>query len=176
MAWSQVIFSNIVAPGTSSTPPTMTRPGSPAACASTASMTGPMPQPVRERHGHDLLAPALGVGQLARDVAPGVAVGDVAAAVVELLAARQPELDLGPAALVDVQPQRHDRLALGLGPAQQLVDLGAVEQQLAGPLRLVVVAVAALERGDVGADQPRLAALDARVGVGQVGLAGADAT
>ena len=54
-------------------------------------------QPVRERHGHDLLAPALGVGELARDVALGVAVGDVAPPVVELLAARQAELDLGPA-------------------------------------------------------------------------------
>ena len=37
-AWSRrcVILSNMVRPGTSSTPPVMTRPGSPAACASTA--------------------------------------------------------------------------------------------------------------------------------------------
>src|SRR3954452_19658492 len=40
-AWSQVIASNIEPPGTPSTPPMMTRPGSPAACASTASMIGP---------------------------------------------------------------------------------------------------------------------------------------
>src|SRR5580692_8353141 len=33
---SQHFFSNIVLPGTSSTPPVMTRPGSPQACASTA--------------------------------------------------------------------------------------------------------------------------------------------
>src|SRR6185312_3512624 len=37
-AWSRRwhIFSNMDAPGTSSTPPTITRPGSPHACASTA--------------------------------------------------------------------------------------------------------------------------------------------
>ena len=117
---------------------------------------------------------ALRVGQFAGDVPPRVAVGDVAAAVVELLAAGEPELDLGPALLVDVEPQRDDRLALGLRLAQQLVDLGAVEEELAGPLGLVVVAVAAFERRDVGADEPRLAALDPGVGVGQVGLAGSE--
>src|SRR6476646_6244720 len=99
-----VILSTIVEPGTSSTPPTITRPGSPAACASTASMTGP----TRSRSGSGTvttrLPAALGVGELARDVATGVPVGDVAPAVVELLAPRQTELDLGPALRVDVQP------------------------------------------------------------------------
>jgi hypothetical protein len=38
----------------------------------------------------------------------------------------------------------------------------------------VVVAVAALERGDVSTDQPRLATLDPGIGVGQVRLAGPD--
>jgi hypothetical protein len=38
----------------------------------------------------------------------------------------------------------------------------------------VVVTIALLERRDVGANQPRLVALDARVGVGDVDLAGAD--
>ena len=64
---------------------------------------------------------------------------------------------------------------LALARPEQLVDLGAVEQQLArrasargcSGCRL-------LERRDVGADEPGLAALDARVGVGQVDLAGAD--
>ena len=41
------ILSNIVAPGTSSTPPTMTRPGSPHACASTAWIIRSSPQPTR---------------------------------------------------------------------------------------------------------------------------------
>ena len=69
----------------------MTRPGSPAAWASTASMTGP----IRSRPGIDAastpgLPTALRVRQLARDVALGIAVGDVATVVVELLAAGQP--------------------------------------------------------------------------------------
>ena len=50
-----------------------------------------------------------------------------------------------------------------------------MQQQLAVAARLVVVAVALLEWGDMGVDQPRLAPLDARVGIGQVRLAGTDA-
>src|SRR5436190_11602957 len=49
-----------------------------------------------------------------------------------------------------------------------------MEEELADPLRLVVVAVRLLERRDVGADQPRLVPLDARVGIGQGDLAGPD--
>ena len=56
---------------------------------------GPDPQAIRDgRHGS---ATPLCVGQLAGDVASRVAVGDVAPTVVELLAASEPELDLGPA-------------------------------------------------------------------------------
>src|SRR5687767_1814238 len=101
-------------------------------------------------------AAALDVGELAGDVALGVAVGDVSALVMELLPARQPELDLGlPPA--EVQARRHDRLALGLGPPQELVDLASMEQQLAGPLGVMVVPIPLLERRDVGADEPGLA-------------------
>ena len=57
------------------------------------------PEPIRDLGHVGTLPAALGVGQLARHVAPRVAVGDVAPPVVELLAARQPQLDLGPAAL-----------------------------------------------------------------------------
>ena len=39
---------------------------------------------------------------------------------------------------------------------QELVDLGSMEQELARPLGLVVVAIAAFERGDVGRHQPVL--------------------
>src|SRR4029453_10202562 len=94
------------------------------------------------------------------DVSARVALGDVTTTIVELLAARQGELDLGPPATRDVQPERADRLPPGLGRAEQLVELGWMEQQLARPLRLVVVAVALLERRDVRADQPRLPVLD----------------
>ena len=51
---------------------------------------------------------------------------------------------------------------LALRLAEELVDLAPVEEQLAVPLRLVVLAVALLARRDVRADQPRLARLDAR--------------
>src|SRR5689334_7770284 len=136
-----------------STPPTMTRPGSPAACASTASTTGPSrSRPGIARAGSTgspvsmELPSSLRVGELAVDIAPRVTLRDVASPVVALLAAGQAELDLGAASGRDVQPQRHDRLALGLRPPEQLVDLGAVEQQLANALGLVVVAVTLLER------------------------------
>jgi hypothetical protein len=48
-------------------------------------------------------ATPLGVGQLAGDLAAGVAIGDVTAAVVGLLAARQAQFDLGPALAGEVQ-------------------------------------------------------------------------
>src|SRR5450432_2292851 len=84
------------------------------------------------------------VGELPGDVAAGVALGDVPAPVVELLAPGQADLDLGPPALVDVQPERDHRLALLLRLREELGQLGAVDEQLAGPLRLVVHPVAAL--------------------------------
>ena len=91
-----------------------------------------------------------------------------------LLAAGQPELELRAALVGEIEAERDDRQALRLGLAEQLIDLGAVEEQLPLALGLVVVAVALLERSDVGADQPRFVALDARVGIRQVDLAGAD--
>src|SRR3954447_16590356 len=84
----------------------------------------------------------LGIRELPGDVAAGLAVGDVATAVVELLSASESEFELCPAAGVQVEAERNDRLALRLRPAEELVDLRAVEQELAGPLRLVVVAIA----------------------------------
>src|SRR4051812_16753736 len=120
------------------------------------------------------LAAALCVGELAGDVSPCIAVGDVPPSIVELLAARQRELDLRPAPLRDIQAKRDDRLTLGLGPAQELIDLGTMEEKLAHPLRLVVVAIAALEGRDVCADEPGLTVLDSGIGVGEVGLARAE--
>jgi len=46
-----------------------------------------------------------------------------------------------------------------------------MEQELADPQRLVVIAIGLLERRDVGADQPRLVALDPRIRIRQVDLA-----
>jgi hypothetical protein len=119
-------------------------------------------------------ASPLGVGELAGHIATRVAVGDVAASVVGLLAPGEPQLELGPAFAGEIEAQRDDRQALRLRLAEQLVDLGAVQEQLPLALGLVVVPVGLLERSDVGADQPGLVALDARVGIRQVDLAGAD--
>jgi hypothetical protein len=116
----------------------------------------------------------LRVGELALDLAPRVAFRDVPPPIVGLLAPGEAQLHLRPALAGEVQAERHQRQALRLRPAQQLVDLGAPEEELPDALGLVVVAIALLERRDVGADQPRLVALDARVGVGDVDLAGAD--
>src|SRR6266487_4242593 len=49
-----------------------------------------------------------------------------------------------------------------------------MEEELPDPLRFMVVAVGLLEGGDVGADEPGLVALDARIGIGEVDLAGPD--
>ena len=92
----------------------------------------------------------------------------------ELLAAGYSELELGAALAGEIEAERDDRQALRLRLAEQLIDLGAVEEQLPLPLGLVVVTVGLLERSDVGADQPGLVALDARVRIGEVDLAGAD--
>src|SRR5262245_52663664 len=143
----------------------MTRPGSPAAWRSTAWITRP------RRIGS--AAPAR-VGQLALHVPARVARGDLPSPIVLLLATGQPELQLRLAAR-EVQPERDQRQALRLGLAQELVDLRAMEEQLAGAFRLVVVAVAGVPRRDVHADQPGLAVLDARVGIGQADLPVPDA-
>jgi hypothetical protein len=115
-----------------------------------------------------------GVRQLALRLAAGVPLGDGPPLVVQLLAARQAELDLGVPPLGDVQPKRDDGESLGLRLAQELVDLVAMEEQLAISLGLVVLPVAPVPRGDVRADEPGLTVVDARVRLGQVDLPGAD--
>ena len=131
----------------------------------------------RPRRADPRLAPSADAGHLAVHIPFRVSIGDLSTPVMLLLAARQAELDLGPAAVVDVQPEGHDRLPLLARPPDQLVDLRAVEQQLPFALGLVVAALGRclLERRDVGADQPRLAvAVDARIRIGQVDLVGAN--
>src|ERR1035437_5875076 len=83
---------------------------------------------------------------------PGcVAVGDVVAAVVELLAAAQANLELSDAPTGDVHLQRDEGLPLGLGLGEQGQDLIVVEQQLAWSLGIVVVSVARVPGRNVGA-------------------------
>src|SRR5262245_22405181 len=61
--------------------------------------------------------------------AVGVALGDRVALVVDLLAAREPELNLGPAA-VEVELERDEREARRLELALELVDLAPAQQEL----------------------------------------------
>src|SRR4051794_20214105 len=142
--------SNIVVPGTASTPPTITRPGSPQAWRSTARIDRPsrigvvaVPS-LRARPSRSMSAAALRVGELAGDLPSRVAIGDLAASVVSLLAPGQTELDLRSTLAGEVQAERDEREALRSGPAEELVDLGPPEEQLALALRLVVVAVGLL--------------------------------
>src|SRR5262245_61087556 len=88
------------------------------------------------------------VRQLALHFAASIAGGDLAAAVVELLALAQPELQLRLTPLGDVDLQRDQGQPLRFCAAQELIDLVAMEQELAVALRLVVEAVAALPRRD----------------------------
>src|ERR1700751_4744805 len=74
--------------------------------------------------------------------------------VVQLLAARERDLELGPALLVEIQSERHDRHALALDPAGELVDLPAVEQQLARPLGRMIEAAGLQIFRDIGVDEP----------------------
>src|SRR5450759_211859 len=172
-------LSNIVAPGTSSTPPTTTRPGSPAACRSTAwsilaGRIDPLLCRIFESPSASPVALAR-LGHLAVHVPLRVTIRDLATTVPRLLAARQPQLHLRPAAR-EVDRQGHDRQALGLGLAQELVDLAAMQQQLPGALGLVVEAdIRRPPRGDVQADDPGLVTLDARVGIREAHLVIADA-
>ena len=97
-----------------------------------------------------------------------VAVLDGLALVVRLLAGDQRDLDLGAAARVEIDLQRHDGAALALDGADQLADLLAMQQQLARPARLVIEAVARGVFRDMGVDQPGLAACLGDVGLGDV--------
>src|ERR1044071_5979444 len=69
--------------------------------------------------------------------------------VVRLAPARQSKLDLGPAAAVEIDGERHEGHALTGDGAEHLPNLALVEEQFARPLRLVVEAVAVAEFGHV---------------------------
>ena len=93
------------------------------------------------------------------------------ALVVGLAALGQRQLDLGPAAAVEIDRERHQRHALARHRAEHLGDLALLEQQFARPLGLVIVAVAVAEFGDVGVDQPDLLVLHLGIAFGDRALA-----
>src|SRR3954469_14281409 len=79
------------------------------------------------------------------------------ALVVQLLALGDRELHLGPAALVEIEFERNQRHAFTIDRAEQLVDLLAMQQQLARTLWFVIEAIGLQVFGNVGVDQPDLA-------------------
>src|SRR5688572_5603813 len=93
------------------------------------------------------------------------------ALVVRLAAAGKGELDFGPAARIEIDGERNERHALARDRAEHLADLPLVEEQLARPFRLVIMAVAVAELGDVGVDQPDFAVLHLGIAFGDRSLA-----
>src|SRR3546814_12002267 len=78
--------------------------------------------------------------------------------VVRLLALGERELDLGAAAAVEIDRQRHERHPLPRDAGMQLVDLAPVEQQFPRPARPGVEAFAVAEFAGLGVDLPHPAA------------------
>ena len=111
---------------------------------------------------------------LAGDLALRVAAGQVLPLVVGLLAAGQRQLHLD-LALGEVQRQRHQCQVAVADLADQVVDLLAVQQQLAVAPRRVVGPAAVVILGDVQVAQPDLAVVDGGERVGQRRLAVAQA-
>src|SRR5881394_1049879 len=110
--------------------------------------------------------------EFALDLATHVTVRDLAPPVAPLLARGQCQLDLCPRAL-EVDPGRYQGQAALRGFADQPLDLRPMQKQLARPLRLMVLATSRLVRRDVEVAQPHLAIVDYGVGVGHLGLPGA---
>src|SRR6185295_8572334 len=93
------------------------------------------------------------------------------ALVVELLAARQGEFDLGAASFVEIELERNKRHALALDRPDQFVDLPAMKQKLARPLWRMVEPVCLQVLGNVGIDQPDFAVASVGIGFGDRRLA-----
>lgn len=72
------------------------------------------------------------------DLAAGFAGSDGLPAVVLLLALRETDLDLGMAALGEIDAEGHEREPLLLGLADQFVDFLPMQQQFSGPGRILV--------------------------------------
>src|SRR6056297_3702831 len=92
-----------------------------------------------------------------------VALGGGLALVVGLLALGDPDLDLGDAAMVEVQDQRHERHALALSLVPQARQFLARYQELAPAALLVTECLGLLVRRDIGIDQPQFPVIDGGV-------------
>src|ERR1700722_5414074 len=95
--------------------------------------------------------------------------------VVLLLALGQPDLELGPA-LLPVELQRHQRVAAPLHRAEEMIELPAAQQELAGARRIRIdVRRGRDQRIDMRAVEKRLAVLQVHIGLGNLRLARAHA-
>src|SRR5579871_657060 len=109
----------------------------------------------------------------ALDFALGVALGNGFALVIELLAPAEADFDLGMIALeIELEGNQCQPLCLHL--ADQIVDLAAMQQQLAVAQGVVVHVRSLLIDGDMAAFQPDFAVFDTRKRAAQVHLAVAD--
>ena len=95
------------------------------------------------------------------------------ALVVLLLTPGQGDIDLGQPAVVNKEAEGDNGKPLLLRLALQLVELLALQQQLAVALGVVVVVRSPPVLGDVHAAHEQLAAVEVAVGIHQAGLAGA---
>src|SRR5712692_6057460 len=91
--------------------------------------------------------------------------------VVQFLAAGDRNLDLGATLRIEIELQRHERHALALHRASELVDFTSVQQQLAGPPREMIETVRLQIFGDIGVVEPQFAGLLRRIGFGDRRLA-----
>src|SRR5690606_18065194 len=92
-----------------------------------------------------------------------------------LLAAGKTEPDLDDATVIEIERQRHQRFPRLLDLSGDLVDLPLVHQELARAERIVVEAVAMPIFRDMRVDQIQALIFKRRIGVLNVGLAGAQA-
>src|SRR6478609_7264223 len=81
-----------------------------------------------------------------------VALLDRLALVVHLLASRERQFDLGPAAAIEIKRQRDERQTLARHRAVKLGDFACLEQQFPRAPRLMIEAIAVAIFGDVAVD------------------------
>ena len=98
----------------------------------------------------------------------GFAGFDGFSAVILLLALREPDLNLGMAALGEIDAEWNERQPLLLGPADQLVDFLPMQQQLSGPRRIMVHDVAVAVGADMALVQKDFVLMDGGVAVLQI--------
>lgn len=117
---------------------------------------------------------ASSVGQLAGDLAVGLTLDQVLAAIPVGFAGAQADENLE-AAVFEIPLEGNQGAGSAFfNLAKETVNLGLVEKKFTGPVGLRVGAVAVAVGGDVEGVKPGFAVFNAAVGVGEVAVAGAD--